>query len=212
MLPPPDFYYFYAWIPYPFWCSGFWFPGFFVLNDFHRIIVLNGRVAFVSNHFSDVRKHRVFRIDPGARFNGRTFAGIGVKNKKGFISTGVPRSETRIFHGSREQMPPGTRIANPPSRRSNVIGAPTGGTRHASPDAGGAAGSSPVGGQRMMSPAPREEKASGPRVYEGERLLAPAPEGEAPGPSPSEERVFNPPAHEGETMHPPAGGAGGMRR
>jgi len=134
------------------------------------------------------------------------------KEQKAFYLDGFPRSETRIFHGPREQMPPGTRIANPPSRRSNVIGAPTGGTRHASPAAGGATVSSPVGGQRMMSPAPREGKASGPRVYEGERFRAPAPEGGTPGPSPSEERVFSPPAHDGETMHPPAGGAGGMRR
>ncbi|HET6460186.1 MAG TPA: hypothetical protein VFG29_05295 [Syntrophales bacterium] len=89
MLPPPDFYYLYAWIPYPFWCSGFWVPGFFVLNDFHRIIV--------SNHFNDMRKRRVFRIDPGARFNGRTFAGIGVKNKKRFISTGSLAVKQEFF-------------------------------------------------------------------------------------------------------------------
>jgi len=200
--PPPDFYYLYAWIPYPFWCSGFWFPGFFVLNDFHRTIVINGRVIFVSNHFNDVRKHRVFRIDPGARFNGRTFAGIGVKNKKGFISTGVPRSETKIFHGSREQMPPGARVVSPPPRGSSVTGAPTGRVRPAGP---------PAGESRMMSPAPQEGRVSGPRVYEGERFHAPVPEGRMPGPPPSEGRVFGPPAHEGETMHPSAGG-GGMRR
>ncbi len=105
--PPPDFYYLYAWVPYPFWYSGFWFPGFFVLHDFHRTVVINKRVVFVSNHYNDVRNHRVFRIDPGARFNGRTFAGIGVKSKKGFIATGVPRSETKIFHNPRERMAPG---------------------------------------------------------------------------------------------------------
>ncbi|MGZ6237383.1 MAG: hypothetical protein ACXWMJ_08715 [Syntrophales bacterium] len=212
--PPPDFYYLYAWIPYPFWCSGFWFPGFFVLHDFHRTIIVNNRVVFISNHFNDVRKHRVFRIDPVARFNGRTFAGIGVKSKKGFISTGVPRSETRIFHAPREQMPPGTRLVSPPPRSSAVMGAPTGGARPASPPAGGAAVIPPVGERRMMSPAPREGRAPVPHVYEGERFHAPAPEVRMPGPPPSEGRGFGPPAHEGESIHPSAGGGGGgvMRR
>ncbi|MGO9136100.1 MAG: hypothetical protein ACLP9S_02580 [Syntrophales bacterium] len=148
--PPPDFYYLYAWIPYPFWCSGFWFPGFFILHDFHRTIIVNNRVVFVSNHFNDVRKHRVFRIDPEARFNGRTFAGIGVKSKKGFISTGVPHSETRIFHGPRGQVPPGARIVSPPAARP------------ASRPAGGAAVRPPAGERRVMSPAPREGGVPGP--------------------------------------------------
>ena len=32
--PPPDYYYQYDWVPYPFWWTDFWFPGFFVLRDF----------------------------------------------------------------------------------------------------------------------------------------------------------------------------------
>ena len=171
--PPPDFYYLYAWIPYPFWCSGFWFPGFFVLHDFHRTIVVNGRVVFVSNHFNDVRKHRVFRVDPEARFNGKTFAGIGVKSRKGFISTGVPHSETKIFHGPREQRPPGARIVSPPPRGSNVMGAPIGGARPASPPSGGAAVSPPAGEHRMMGPAPRRRSAEPPRISKESRTRRP---------------------------------------
>ncbi len=34
--PPWDYYYLYGWVPYPFWCSGFFFPGFFILNYFHH--------------------------------------------------------------------------------------------------------------------------------------------------------------------------------
>jgi len=30
--PPWDYYYLYGWVPHPFWCSGFFFPGFFILN------------------------------------------------------------------------------------------------------------------------------------------------------------------------------------
>jgi hypothetical protein len=107
--PPADYYYLYGWVPYPFWCSGFWFPGFFILHDFHRSFRSNGRVFFVSNHFNDLRSHHVFRVDPVSRFNGRTFAGIGVSNRRGFISTGVPRSERAIFNAPRAQRSPGMR-------------------------------------------------------------------------------------------------------
>jgi hypothetical protein len=107
--PPPDYYYLYGWIPYPFWWAGFWFPGYFILNDFHRPVHIHNRVFFVSNHFNDVRRHRVFRVDPVARFNGRTFAGIGVSDRRGFISTGVPRSQRAIFNAPRAQAAPGMR-------------------------------------------------------------------------------------------------------
>ena len=70
--PPPDFYYLYVWVPYPFWCRGFWFPGFFVLHDFHRHFVVHNRVKFVSNHFNDVKSNRAFRVDPRMRFSGKT--------------------------------------------------------------------------------------------------------------------------------------------
>ena len=107
--PPPDYYYLYGFIPYPFWCEGFWFPGYFILHDFYRSFHNHNRVSFVSNHFNDLRSHRVFRVDPVARFNGRTFAGIGVKNRRGFISTGVPSSQRSIFNAPRAQAPPGMR-------------------------------------------------------------------------------------------------------
>jgi hypothetical protein len=107
--PPPDYYYLYGWIPYPFWWSGFWFPGYFILHDFYRPFHFHNRVGFVSNHFNDVRSHRVFRVDPVSRFNGRTFAGIGVTNRRGFISTGVPRSQRTIFNAPRAQASPGMR-------------------------------------------------------------------------------------------------------
>ena len=107
--PPPDYYYLYGWIPYPFWCAGFWFPGYFILHDFHRSFHRHDGVFFVSNHFNDIRSHRVFRVDPVARFNGRTFAGIGVTNRRGFISTGVSRSQRTIFNAPRAQAAPGMR-------------------------------------------------------------------------------------------------------
>mgnify|MGYP001599730207 CR=1 FL=1 len=109
--PPPDYYYLYSWIPFPFWCSGFWFPGYFILHDFHRSVFFGHRFGFISNHFNDIRANRVFRVDPVARFNGRTFAGIGAANRRGFISTGVPRSDRRLFNGPRTWGGPAGRTA-----------------------------------------------------------------------------------------------------
>ncbi len=143
--PPPAYYDLYAWVPCPFWWSGFWFPGFFILQDFHRIHHFHNRVVVITNHFDDVRTHRAFRIDPVARFSGKTFAGIGVPTTRGFISTGVPRSERRIFNGPSALKAPGRVVAPPPSGR---MGVPTfrGGV-HAPPAGGGRMGA-PGGGRR----------------------------------------------------------------
>ena len=141
--PPPDYYYLYSWVPYPFWWFDFWFPGFFVLNDFHRTIFVNRRVHFVSNHFNDVRAHRVFRIDPVGRFRGRTFAGIGVTNRRGFLATGVPRSDRTIFNGSHMRSAPGVRTFAPRFQS---------GSRSVTPSMrGGGMRNAPIGGSGMRS-------------------------------------------------------------
>lgn len=121
--PPPDYYYLYSWVPYPFWGFGFWFPGFFILNDFHRVVHVHGRTVFVSNHFNDIRNHRVFRVDPVSRFRGRTFAGIGVTNSRRFISTGVPRSGRMIFNTPGMRRSSGGSFSTP--SRSGSFSAPS---------------------------------------------------------------------------------------
>jgi hypothetical protein len=132
--PPPDYYYLYAWVPYPFWWSGFWFPGFYILHDFHRHTFMHGRVFFVSNHFNDVRVHRVFRVDPVTRFSGKTFAGIGAPRTGQFISTGVPGSDRVIFNAPRERMmsPPahGDMTVKPPAGSGRMGAAPSHGGAH----------------------------------------------------------------------------------
>ena len=128
--PPPDYYNMYAWVPYPFWWSDLWFPGFFILHDFHRVVHVQKRVVVIRNHFHDDRTNRTFRIDPVKRFRGRTFAGIGVSRPKSFIPTGVPRSERTIFNGPRAQRMPGGVTVPPPSRGGErIIPAPRGGER-----------------------------------------------------------------------------------
>jgi len=91
--PPPDYYYLYSWVPYPFWCSGFWFGGFFVLNDFHRSVFFNhGRFhgrGFVSNHFRDGRSNRFGRVDPAARSGARSFTGTRASARNGLAGAGV---------------------------------------------------------------------------------------------------------------------------
>jgi hypothetical protein len=79
--PPADYAYMYDWVPYPFWWSNFWFPGFFVLTDFHIKVHWHDHghehEGFVSNHFRDPRTGGVSRIDPGNRFRGGTFPSEG---------------------------------------------------------------------------------------------------------------------------------------
>jgi hypothetical protein len=83
--PPPEYTYLYGWVPYPFWCSGFWFPGYFVLHDFHRTVFIDRRPVFVSNHFRDPRLDRVVRVDRSARFRGSDR--IGTARVGGFSGT-----------------------------------------------------------------------------------------------------------------------------
>ncbi len=103
--PPPDYYYQYAWVPCPFWWSDFWFPGFFILKDFHRHIRIHDRFVLVTNHFNDVKRQHVFRVDPVDRFRGKTFAGIGIRPSTNVIHTGVPHSPQTIFNAPRSSAP-----------------------------------------------------------------------------------------------------------
>lgn len=49
--PLPDYFYLYAWVPYPFYWHSFWFPGFYILHDFNRVVYVRHRtVKVVSNH------------------------------------------------------------------------------------------------------------------------------------------------------------------
>jgi hypothetical protein len=100
--PPWDYDYLYAWVPYPFWYSGFFFSGFFVLHDFN--IVVAGHHGFhhshlISNHFTDLRTHSVFRIDPRTRMTGR-HANPSVSRFQGFNSTDARKGASSIFERS----------------------------------------------------------------------------------------------------------------
>jgi len=148
--PPPDYYYLYSWVPYPFWWFDFWFPGFFILHDFHRVVHFHHRTGFVSNHFNDFRNHRVFRIDPVDRFRGRTFAGIGAPRRGRFISPGVRNGPSSIFNRNRTSPPSGIRTFRAPSG-GRTFRAPSGGRSFSQPS-GGRTFRSPSGSRSFSPP------------------------------------------------------------
>jgi hypothetical protein len=77
--PPPDYAYLYEWYPFPFWCGGFFFPGYFVLSDFvffggfghghfghrHEFGTHWRNHGMISNHVID--RGRTVSIDPVSR-------------------------------------------------------------------------------------------------------------------------------------------------
>ncbi len=52
--PPDPYAYLYSWVDYPFWSTGYYFPGYFILNNFHRQVVYNQHPYFVANHANGV--------------------------------------------------------------------------------------------------------------------------------------------------------------
>ena len=75
--PPPDYAYLYSWVSYPFRWSNSWFPGYFMLMDFHTRVRdhRDGSVVVISNHFFDPQTGKTGRIDPSIRPLGGTRTG-----------------------------------------------------------------------------------------------------------------------------------------
>ena len=101
--PPWDYYYLYAWVPYPFWYSEFFFPGFFVLNDFDFVFVGHHHHHHrITNHFFDSRTHTFARVDPVRH----TLA--NVSHTTAFNSTATRNAASSIFNRSMERGTQGT--------------------------------------------------------------------------------------------------------
>ncbi len=112
--PPPDYGYLYAWVPYPFFWTGFFFPGFFVLNDFD-IVVVNDHFGYhfhhdhdfdhhghdfdhrITNHFRDPATHELRRVDPTMRTAGMY---INTSRMAAFRSPGFRGMTGRNFGGT----------------------------------------------------------------------------------------------------------------
>ncbi len=116
--PPSPYNYLYAWVPYPFWCSGFYFPGFFILHDFHRHVFFGGHSCVVTNHVTGGGGHRVSVVDPASRtLRGSTLT-AGVPRSQGFRSPGGRSGAQAIV--AQNQNRPVSRGASTPTRVNHV--------------------------------------------------------------------------------------------
>ena len=141
--PPPDYLYLYAWVPYPFWCSGFSFSGFFILHDFHKVSVVHQRVVAVSNHV--FHRQRFYKIDPVKRRGGRSLRAVPRRTYERPFFTAEARSGAQsILERSHDRIasqrglvqknvavlkspsgptvPPGNKIARQTRAHSDLIG------------------------------------------------------------------------------------------
>ena len=119
--PPPDYDYLYAWVPSPFWCAGFFFPGFFVLNDFNIIVVVDhhghhhhGHHHVVTNHIIDPKTHQIARIDPVTRSVGRNVSSSANLTQRGFNTNQAKNGASAILNQSLQ------RTKTPMSPRANA--------------------------------------------------------------------------------------------
>jgi hypothetical protein len=105
--PPWDYYYLYAWVPYPFWYSGFRFPGFFCLHDFHRVAFINRKAVIFSNHVIDAKTRGVVSIDPAKRgIRNLSHTGVNVSSTREFTSPEARRGAASIFDRSQGRTRP----------------------------------------------------------------------------------------------------------
>ena len=125
--PPPDYLYLYAWVPYPFWCSSYFFSGFFILHDFHKVYVGHKRVAVVSNSFYHRGHRKFFTLDPVKRRRGESFTALPRRTYgRPTFTPEARRGAWSILQRSRERMRSSTGLRQ---RNSAVLEAPTGATR-----------------------------------------------------------------------------------
>jgi len=120
--PPPDYAYMYTWVPYPFWWWTYWYPGYYVLVDFHVKVHGHGdHDRYISNHYRDIRTGGISRIDPANRSRGGTYSDRGgarlsspsarsgaqsiLRRSQGSVSTGT----SRVFRGYGQRPPAVTR-------------------------------------------------------------------------------------------------------
>jgi hypothetical protein len=223
--PPSDYYYMYAWVPYPFWCSGFWFPGFFVLHDFDKIVVINHRHHRFTNHFFHPRWRSTVTIDPGRRGTERPFRATSDNPRtRGYSSPEARTGASSIFERSRDRTRTGGAAVVRPDRGPNDKG-PSSRPISNTPALRGRSSDQtrPPTSERRMSRPPGESNLGGsgaprsPRDMPG-RTYAPPPNIDrrsgmnSPRPSSGEVRSFSPPAQGSprSSNTPPVGGGASL--
>ena len=107
--PPPDYNYLYTWVPYPFWCSRFFFSGFFILHDFHKVFFVHNRVVVVTNHVFHRHHRRFFRVDPVRRRGGESWRAVVERpGRRTFARAEARRGAQSILQRSRDRIKSGT--------------------------------------------------------------------------------------------------------
>lgn len=105
--PPWNYTYLYSWVPYPFWYGGFFFGGYFILNDFNRVIIVKKKPVCVTNHVKDPHTKRVWKVDPVARRNGHNNPrAIDRPRQEGFHSSDARKGAQAILERSRQRAIP----------------------------------------------------------------------------------------------------------
>jgi len=119
--PPWDYYYMYSWVPYPFWWHSFWFSGFFILHDFHKVIIVrNHGVRVCSNHVFDRGLKRVVTLDHRSRISGRTSQGSReISRARDFNSSEAQRGARSIVERTRERSRVGSTAAREGTQRAS---------------------------------------------------------------------------------------------
>ena len=115
--PPLPYDYLYSWVPYPFWYTGFFFPGFFILHDFHRHGFFHGHPFFVTNHVFNAATHRTLVVDPVSRSLRASIGSNRLSSQQIFRSPRVQSSARTIVGLSQNRMASapvstGSRMAN----------------------------------------------------------------------------------------------------
>lgn len=100
--PPWDYSYLYSWVPSPFFCSGFFFSGFFILHDFNRIVIRANKVVIVTNHLVNPVTKAVVVVDPArnVRLRGGT---RGISNRSGGLADTARRADERITRSNTDR-------------------------------------------------------------------------------------------------------------
>ncbi len=158
--PPWDYYYLYAWVPSPFWCDGFFFPGFFVLSDFDIIVADHDHdhhhheKEVISNHVFDPKTKTVARIDPVTRTE-KTLNAQSVSHS-GFATTDGRRGAAAILEHSMGRV--GSRESSTMSERrgeGNLTSPRTGHWFQVRPNThSGITGGSHMSGRSLSAPTP----------------------------------------------------------
>ena len=123
--PPWDYSYLYAWVPYPFWYTGFWFPGFFILTDFH----CHHGHHFITNHFTDPKTHASVRVDPTTRATGAAARTPGGTGLRGFSSLEARKGAASILNRSASSSRTSSQPINTGRQYRSVQRASTGSSR-----------------------------------------------------------------------------------